>query len=182
MRLPRSLQFFAATLLLLTQLFSPLYAETFSYPDKSPKFTLQVPPNWKTDRIKEDKEESVTFTSPSGAIKAVLKTTLGDADNAVSVLVAETEVVLKYDVKNPVLMEVGPLKFVPVVNFNNLKSATQLNAKGLSPKDDKPVLAYFIIFSQNRKLWGLFYSVYPASASKQEQDEFHKMVGSITGS
>jgi len=39
-------------------------------------------------------------------------------------------VVLKYDVKNPVLMEVGPLKFVPVVNFNNLKSATQLNAKG----------------------------------------------------
>jgi len=46
----------------------------------------------------------------------------------------------------------------------------------------KPVLAYFIIFSQNRKLWGLFYSVYPDSASKQEQDEFHKMVASITGS
>ena len=182
MRFPTPLRFLAAILLLLTQVFSPLYAETFSYPDKSPKFTLQAPPNWKIDRVKDGKEESVTFTSPSGAIKAVLKTTIGDADSAVNVLVAETEVVLKYDVKDPVLMEVGPLKFVPVMNFNNLKSATQLNAKGLSPKDDKPVLAYFIIFSQNRKLWGLFYSVYPASASKQEQDEFHKMVGSITGS
>ena len=182
MRFFRPLWFLAATLLLLIQALPPLYAETFSYPDKSPKFTLQVPPNWKTDRLKDGKEESVTFTSPSGAIKAVLKTTTGDADSAVNVLVAETEVVLKYDVKKPVLMQVGPLKFVPVVNFNNLKSATQLNAKGLSPKDDKPVLAYFIIFSQNRKLWGLFYSVYPDSASKQEQDEFHKMVASITGS
>ena len=182
MRFLIPLRFLVVTLLLLTQVFSPLYADTFSYPDKSPKFTLQVPSNWKIDKVKDGKEESVTFTSPSGAIKAVLKTTIGDADNAVNILVADTEVVLKYDMKNPVLATVGPLKFVPVINVNNLKSATQLNAKGLSPKDDKPVLAYFIIFSQNRKLWGLFYSVYPASASKQEQDEFHKMVGSITGS
>jgi len=182
MRFPTPLRFLAATLLLLTQVFSPLYAETFSYPDKSPKFTLQVPPNWKIDKVKEGKEESVTFTSASGTIKAVLKTTTGDTDSAVNVLVAETEVVLKYDVKNPVLMEVGPLKFVPVVNFNNMKSATQLNAKGLSPKDGKPVLAYFVIFSQNRQFWGLFYSVYPDNASKQEQDEFHKMVASITAS
>ena len=178
MRLPRSLRFLAATLLLLTQVFSPLYAETFSYPDKGPKFKLEVPTHWKIDRVKDGKEESVTFTSPSGTIKAVLKSVVGDADRGVNVLVAETEVVLKYDVKNSALLGGG---FMPI-KLNNMAAATQLNAKGTGSKDGKPTLLYFLIFSSDRKLWNLLYGVYPDSAPKQEQDEFHKMVGSITAS
>ena len=176
MRLPRSLRFLAATLLLLTQVFSPLYAETFSYPDKSPKFKLEVPTNWKIDRVKDGKEESVTFTSPGGAIKAVLKSVVGDADHGVNVLVAETEVVLKYDVKNSALLGGG---FMPI-KLNNMAAATQLNAKGTGSKDGKPTLLYFLIFSSDRKLWSLLYGVYPDSTPKQEQDEFRKMVASVT--
>lgn len=175
MRFPIPLRLLAVTLLLLAQVFSPLYADTFSYPDKNPKFKLEVPPNWKVDRVKEDKNEYVTFTSPSGAIKAVLKSVVGDADHGVNVLVADTEVVLKYDVKDSALLGGG---FMPI-KLNNITSATQLNAKGTGTKDGKPTLLYFLIFSSDRKLWNLLYGIFPDSAPKQEQEQFHKMVGSI---
>ena len=180
MHFPTPLRFLAATLLLLAQVFSPLYAETFSYPDKGPKFKLEVPPNWKIDRVKDGKEESITFTSPSGAVKVVLKSVTGDTDEGVNVLVAETEVVLKYDVKDPALLGGG---FMPI-KLNNITAATptQLNAKGTSSKDGKPIQLYFLIFSTDRHLWNLLYGIYPDSTPKQEQDEFHKMVSSITAS
>jgi hypothetical protein len=186
MKFPKPLLLLSSLILLLVvQALTPLNAETFAYPDKGDsKFKIQIPDNWKIEKNKEDKEDSFSFTSPSGAIKVILKTVKGDEDRGLNKLVAETEVALKYDVKNPAIAQgrLGglPMPFVPI-KLNNMAAATQLNAKGLSPKDDKPIALYFLIFSPDKeRLWGWLYGIYSESTPKQEQEDFFKLVGSVT--
>lgn len=171
-----------AVLLIAAQSLTPASAATFSYPESGAKFKMQLPDGWKTDKSKDSGGEVYTFTSPSGAIRVSLKTTRGNADQAVNALVSETEVALKYDVKNVAIAE-GSVKgvkmpFVPI-QLNNIEAATQLNARGVDMQDNQPVFLYFLIFSPDSQLWGWLYGLYPDSAPKQEKEQFFNMVKSI---
>ncbi len=173
-----------AILLLAVQTLAPVQAGLFSYPESGAKFKMQIPDGWKTDKTKEGSGEVYTFTSPSGAIKMILKTTRGNADQAINVLAAETEVALKYDVKNVAIAEATikgvKMPFRPYLpKLNDLDSAAQLNARGLSAKDNQPVSLYFLIFSPDGQLWGWLYGLYSENSPKQEQEQLMDIVKSI---
>jgi hypothetical protein len=161
--------------LLLATAFSPLVvAEPFFYPSQAKaSFKLEIPDGWKLEKLPE---ERFAITSPSGAVKATLITTRGNKDQALNVLVAETEITLKYDAKEAAAWSGG---FRPI-KLNNLRIATQLKAKGKRPADGKPIVLDFVIFSPDRQQWALLQAVYLVDTPRPEQEAFLKLVGSIT--
>lgn len=159
--------------LLATMFSSLVVAEPFFYPSQAKaSFKLEIPEGWKLEKLPE---ERFTITSPSGAIKATLITTRGNKDQALNVLVAETEVTLKYDAKEAAAWSGG---FRPI-KLNNLRIATQLKAKGNRPSDSKPIGLDFVIFSPDGQQWALLQAIYLVEAPRPEQEAFIKLVGSI---
>lgn len=147
-------------------------ADTFFYPDKTnAKFQIAIPANWKIEKLPEGR---YSFTSPTGEIKAYLFTVRGSEDYAINVLVSETEVILKYDVRNPSIFGGG---FRPM-QLNGM-TATQLKSKGTRVDNKEPIVLDFIIFSPNRQLWALLHAIYDLNTPQQEQKDFVSLVRSI---
>jgi len=170
----RATGFFMTFILLLGALML-VQAETFTYPQQGgAKFKMDVPPGWKIEKMPENR---TAFVSPSGAIKVIMVTAKGNADHGVNVLVAETEVTIKYDIKDSEILAGGFVANMPMQQKG--LSATQLHSKGKRPSDGKPVAGDFVIFSPDRQLWVLLQAVYPVDAPKNEVQEFAAMINSI---
>lgn len=162
---------FSALLLLSALMMVTAEAALFVYPDDQARLIMDVPPDWQVERQPEGR---VRFASPSGNIQAYLYSVREDRDRAINLLVAETEVTLKYDVdKASYFGGFTPLRL-------NGMPATQLKARGYSPTTGRPVGADFLIFNPGGNFWGLFYAIYDADTPGDEQEQLVQMFRSIS--
>jgi len=146
-------------------------AALFVYPEEQPRLIMDVPPDWQVERQREGR---VRFASPSGNIEAFLYSITESRDQAINLLVAETEVILKYDVdKASYFGGFSPLRL-------NGMPATQLKARGYAPSSGRPVGADFMIFNPGGNFWGLFYAIYDADTPADEQSQLVEMFRSIS--
>lgn len=150
---------------------APSWAALFVYPDDQARLIMDVPPDWRVERQQEGR---IRFASPSGNIVAVLLSVIEERDQAINLLVAETELILKYDVdKSSYFGGFTPLRL-------NGMPATQLKARGYSPTGGYPVGADFLIFNPGGNFWGLFYAIYHADTPEDEQSQLVEIFRSIT--
>lgn len=146
-------------------------AALFVYPPNQAQLIMDVPPDW---QVQSQDQDRVRFASPSGNIQAFLLSVREDRDQAINLLVAETELVLKYDVdKASYFGGFSPLRL-------NGMPATQLKARGYHPDAGFPVGADFLIFNPGGNFWGLFYAIYHADTPEDEQNQLVEMFRSIS--
>lgn len=145
-------------------------AETFYYPTpRRADFSLELPSGW---RVAEQQSERFTLQSPSQLTTIKGVTVRGEEEEALNLLVAETEVSLRYDLTDHQTDE----GFQPLA-LANLKGI-QFKARGQGREGGEVVIDYVII-NPKGNLWVLLQAISDTRSPPQEQAQLAELFDSL---
>ncbi|MGF1528997.1 MAG: hypothetical protein ACFCBW_19755 [Candidatus Competibacterales bacterium] len=143
---------------------------TYYYPSRSrADYAFQIPSGWTL----EPQEEGPELQSPSGHISVTFVTVRESQERALNLLVAETELILGYELQNPSVQEGG---FQPLA-LEKLRGI-QFKARG-EGNDGQEKVMDFVIVSPKTRVWILVHATSDVVAPRGEQAQLIQLFDSL---